>query len=297
MINRNKLEESLERNDYENLFLYIQESSNYLKSLLENSNFAELEKVLEHEKNHTAYYIKKEYAEQNIHFIFGRYVGLMDVIYDQLSNESQMLQFKNKIEEYDISEIPHVNEIILSIHRDEGIRHGKLADNIGIDKSTLTGIMDKLVDKGAVTFTRPGKYKYYYLSKFGKAYYENNKKFLEVGSNIETLIEQILLCLSKEENATDRALEIITALCRGKSKSNGYNYKIKGNVDTSRVFAAIPSIKAVNVMFPESKKIHTINQAMTFYFNQDSPFVRLIDNNNENFTERSTIPELDLISI
>ena len=98
--------------------------------------------------------------EKNIHFLFGRYIGHIDFLYEQLAKEYKEKSFKESLSVLNISDIPHVNDIIVTIYQQGGIRHGILAEKVGIEKSTLSGIMDKLVKKGAVRFSRPGKYKF-----------------------------------------------------------------------------------------------------------------------------------------
>lgn len=289
-------EKVFEQNNYEKFFLYIQEKSEQLELLFQEQNLEQLESDLEREKNIFSYFVKKEYVEKNIHFIFGRYIGLLDALYEQLIEQSSQRMLEKEIDDYDISQIPHVNDIIVTIHKNEGIRHGNLAERVGIEKSTLTGIMERLVDKEVVKFSRPGKYKYYYLSDLGKKYFEKNKKLIEIGTDIDALIEQLLVCLSKEDKVTDKVLQIITTLCKGNSKLSGYNSKAKERVDTEMIFATIPSIKPINVMFPDTKQIHKINQAVTCYLNSEEPIVTLIDNSNNNFTDYSQITVLDYIS-
>ena len=102
--------------------------------------------------------------DENSHFILGRYVGYLDLLYKQLSYKAREKAFIDEINCYSVSEIPHVNDIISTLYHEEGIRHGRLAEKVGIEKSTLTGIMDRLVNNKVVKFSRPGKYKYYYLT-------------------------------------------------------------------------------------------------------------------------------------
>ena len=288
-------EEAFEQNDYERIFLYIQERSEKLEQLFQERNLEQLERDLEYEKNIFAYFVKRECVEKNMHFIFGRYIGLLDALYEQLIEQSSEQLLEKEIDDYDISQIPHVNDIIVTIQKNEGIRHGNLAEKVGIEKSTLTGIMERLVDKEVVKFSRPGKYKYYYLSELGRKYYEKNKKLIEVGTDIDALIEQLMVCLSKEDNVTDKVLQIITTLCKGNSKLSGYNSKAKGRIETETIFATIPAIKPINVMFPDTNQIHKIDQAITCYINPEKPIVALINNNN--FTEDSQTSVFDYISI
>lgn len=290
------LEESLEQNNYSNVSAYVSESINRLKMFLNKLELTALEDEIEHKKAKFSFLVKKELAQKDVHFLFGRYIGFIDALYEQLPKVYKEKIFRDSLESCDISDIPHVNDIIVTIRQDEGIRHGKLAEKVGIEKSTLSGIMDKLVEKRAVRFSRPGKYKYYFLTELGDKYYENNRIIIEAETNLDALTEQLLLALSKEEDANGKLLQIITALCEGKNVFKGYKAKTKEKVNPSLIFAGIPTIKQLNVLFSDTS-VHTVNNAWMLSINPEKPIIFLLDKNNNDFATCPQFSIKDLVNI
>lgn len=291
------IEEALKQNNYDAIRSVIQERTSVLISLFHDSSFELLEKEIEREKAQLSFWVKKELVERSVHFLFGRYIGIIDAIDQQLAAEYTQKSLINSINSYDISEIPHINDIIATVWQDEGIRHGKLAEKVGIEKSTLTGIMDKLVEKKVVCFSRPGKYKYYYLTDFGKKYYNDNRINIEAETNIDALTEQLLLALSKDDNANNTIIHIIKVLCEGHNNFKGFNAKTTGKVDPAYIFAGIPTIKQINVMFPDVP-MHTVNNAEVYSINPNGAvqekFVMLSSNNDNHFIRH---PKFSITSI
>lgn len=290
------LVDALEKNDYANLIICIQDSIERLKTYWSNADFAGVEGEIEQKKSSLSFRVKKKLVEKNVDFAFGRYIGYVDASYEQLAKAYKEKSFNDSIEKYDISDIPHVNDIIITIKQDEGIRHGNLAEKVGIEKSTLSGIMDKLVEKGAIRFSRPGKYKYYYLTELGNSYYEKNKMIIEAETNIDALTEQLLLALSKEDDANGKLLQIISALCKGKNVFEGYKSKTKEKVNPSIVFAGIPTIRQLNVLFPDNS-VHTINNGAVLSFNSKQSIIYLSDENKNDFAECSQLSILDIANV
>lgn len=266
--------DALEQNNYTLVCEYITEITDQLKANLINSELAALEKSIEREKTHLSYFVKKELVQQNIDFIFGRYIGFVDAIYEHLAKAYKEKSLKDGLNSCDIFEIPHVNDIIVTIHTNPGIRHGKLAEEVGIEKSTLTGIMDKLIDKDVVNYSRPGKYKYYYLSDLGTTYYENNKNIIDAETDVKALTEQLLIALSREEDANGKLLQIITSLCTGKSAFQGYYSKAVEKLELAQIFAGIPTIKQLRVLYPDLS-LHTVDNGCVFKLNSQDPIVSL----------------------
>ena len=295
MNNKLNLEEAIKQNNYLELSNYINESINQLKAFFDTLDLVELETEIERKKSNFSFLVKKEIIEKNIHFLFGRYIGYIDFLYEQLAKEYKEKGFKESLAALNISDIPHVNDIIVTIYQQEGIRHGNLAEKVGIEKSTLSGIMDKLVKKGAVRFSRPGKYKYYYLTELGNRYYDNNRTIIESETNIDALTEQLLLALSKEDDANGKLIQIITALCDGKNVFKGYKSNTQEKVNPSIIFAGIPTIKQLNVMFPDTS-IHTVNDAVVLSLNSKNDIISLFNNNNNNLVECPEIPIIELVN-
>ena len=288
--------DALEQNNYTLASEYINEITEQLKSNLINAELEALEESIEREKTQLSYFVKKELTKQNIDFIFGRYVGFVDAIYEHLAKTYKEKAFKDSLNSCDISEIPHVNDIIVTIHTQPGIRHGKLAEEVGIEKSTLTGIMDKLVDKDVVIYSRPGKYKYYYLADLGIEYYENNKNIIKAETDIKALTEQLLIALSREEDANGKLLQIIRSLCNGKSSFQGYYSKTAEKLEISQIFAGIPSIKQLKVLYPDHS-LRTVDNGYVFKFTQNDPIISLVEKKPSNtYTIYPTTIRLKLVN-
>ena len=284
MDKNNKLEQALEQDDYVRAGNYIRESTNLLKTYYDNLELEKLEETIEKEKAKYSMLVKRLIVKRSIHFLFGRYIGFIDALYEQLAKKFKEKLFRESLVSCNISDIPHVNDILATIRKEEGIRHGKLAEKVGIEKSTLSGIMDKLVENNAVRFSRPGKYKYYYLSEFGNEYYEQNRSIIEAGTDLDALTEQLLLVLSKEEDANGKVLQIIKCLSEGANVFKGYKSKTQHSVEPSIVFAGIPAIQDVNVLYPDST-IHNVNDAVVLKLIQDKPIVALMERNDNEFED------------
>ena len=291
-----EFEEALEKNDYANLIVCIQESIERLKIYLNNSDLAGLAGEIEQKKSKLSFSVKKKVVEKNVDFAFGRYIGYVNALYEQLAKAYKEKNFRDTLEACDISDIPHVNDIIVTIRHNEGIRHGNLAEEVGIEKSTLSGIMDKLVEKGAIRYSRPGKYKYYYLTELGNNYYEKNKVIIEAETNIDALTEQLLLALSKEENANEKVLQIITALCKGKNVFKGYKSRTEEKVNPSFIFAGIPTIRQLRVWSPDNS-VHIIDGGIVYGFNSKQSIIYLVDKNKNDFAESPKLPVMGLANV
>lgn len=260
--------------DYATAESRIQDDLNILREYLFSSKLEDLEEEIERKKASLSRLAKREQFGKNIHFLVGRYIGYLNALDDYTSVAVRKKAFRDSINSYSISEIPHVNDIILTVMRNEGIRHGKLAECVGIEKSTLTGIMDRLVEKGAISFSRPGKYKYYYLTEIGRQYYEENRAIIDAETDIDALTEQLLLALSKEEDINQKMVMVIRKIFEGKNAFEGY--KSREHIEPALVFAGIPTIKPINVMTSNSQPIE-IDHALTMLVDQEDPVVYLLE--------------------
>lgn len=121
-----------------------------------------------YQKRMTEWLVQKYTAEENIDYFAGVFIGLLYALDAHLFAHDLEEQTGNL--DVAAEDIPHFQEILYAIEAQDGIRHGKLAELVGIDRSTLTGIMDRIILSDAVIFSRPGKFKYYYLTGLGKRY-------------------------------------------------------------------------------------------------------------------------------
>lgn len=123
------------------------------------------------------YYAKMEKTERNIHFARGRLIGVCE-IYQNLIELSEKAEYhSHTIDDVfaAIKTISHGDEVLESLSLSRGINHKELSNIIGIDVSTLTGIMDKLENLNLIYYTKIGKFKFYYLSDLGQSYKDEKK--------------------------------------------------------------------------------------------------------------------------
>ncbi len=272
-----EFENAIKNEDFSQLNKCIQESTARLTHLLEKSELDKLEEEIDIKKSQLSFYIKRELFDKNPHFIFGRYIGFLDTLYSHLLFKLKRKRFVSGINSYSLYEVPHINDIIYTLHTEDGIRHGKLAEKVGLDKSTLTGIMDKLVKKGAVQFTRPGKYKYYYLTDIGNQYFRDNQKTIEASVDIDALIEQLLLALSREPDVNSNIIKIIKSVCNGKNKYEKYTSNASKAFDPALIFSSMPAFGSIKLMTADNS-IRSIDKSYAYTFEQGNSVVTLISN-------------------
>lgn len=210
---------------------YISDFSEYLTLLYKKKNLTSLQKTVNALKNKVVDFVRNEVDNDNIGFAIGRYAGIVEVfeniVVDAIRKENVII----RINESSLEEIPHIYDVILHVANNPGIRHGKLAEKVGIEKNTLTSIMDKLVDVDLITFSRPGKFKYYYLTQSGENYYNSNLEKFNSNYSLDFLIEQMLLILSHSDKPSETVADIMKALYEGEYKFDGYKSKKSDAID------------------------------------------------------------------
>jgi predicted HTH transcriptional regulator len=70
-------------------------------------------------------------------------------------------------------EMPYAKEIIGCLYHNEGLRDEQIAEKLNVDVDKLTDTLSKLVINYMITYSRPGKYMYYYLAGDGCRFYED----------------------------------------------------------------------------------------------------------------------------
>lgn len=135
----------------------------------------------------------------SIEYLIGTLDGYTELLEKLFRTENRM----HMITETLTRQSPKVRQILLCLYeRDDGIKHGELADKIGSSYSSLTNIMKKVLFSGAVEATRSGRNTYYYLTDVGRQYCEQQ-------GNSENELRQIIQTAVKE--AVRQAFEGIEA--------------------------------------------------------------------------------------
>lgn len=113
---------------------------------------------------------KEEEAQESMGYLIGYISGVLRSVEEfRTSEEFKLFLVMEEKTDIGIKDIAHINDILEILSGSSEIRHGRLAERIGIDKSTLTPIMDKLVKLDLVSFSRVGNRKYYFITSLGRA--------------------------------------------------------------------------------------------------------------------------------
>ena len=174
-IKTNELISAYNSNNYNAIFRYVSSAADELKKNYRVKNYADLQRDMAALKASFLYLRKEEETNESIGYLIGYLSGILRAVEEFTFSEEYKLERLMKESNLSlIKETPHIDEILEALSKTSEIRHGVLATKIGIDKSTLTPIMDKLGKMGLVSFSRIGNRKYYYLNGLGKTYLNQN---------------------------------------------------------------------------------------------------------------------------
>jgi len=208
----------IEHEDYDALKECIIKTRKEVSEEYNNGRESLNEKImlfLDHFRILVSEYVKK----RNFSFLFGRHIGYMEGVNSVLENDIKSAYNAKIVSELKNLSSAHFDEIIRILYYEDAVRHGVLAEKVGVDKSTLTGIMDKLEKSEYIVSVRPGKFKYYYLSDSGKKYYiENQKKMIKPEDNIDIKLNDLLYSLSKTSDYDDKFDYVLDQLRKHKYK-------------------------------------------------------------------------------
>lgn len=202
------IETAVSEGSYEKVQTYIDDKVRYFQDLVLTQEPEKLKKALEYEYRLCDWLIQKYTYEKSISYFLGYYVGLLA----SFKNELTVAYNQKQISLISEINVPHLDDILFAIEEHEGIRHGKLAEYIGIERSTLTGIMDRIVASGAVTFSRPGKYKFYYLTDEGKEYCNKNRRYYQSEKSINVLVAELIEQLQRDSNPSQTIGKIVQTI-------------------------------------------------------------------------------------
>lgn len=173
-------------NDVEKINLFAEElllSSEERVLSIKIEHVDEISTMLKNLNRVLSYYIKFENTTGNIHFSRGRLVGITEFLNCLLALYQKKKRNYENIEDISVAikTVSHGTDILELLSLSRGIQHKELSSAVGIDNSTLTGIMDKLINLQVVDYNKIGKFKFYYLTEIGQKYkYEMKSKQIEL---------------------------------------------------------------------------------------------------------------------
>ena len=262
------------------------------KEIFDSLNFNEklksLQSILSNLQNVLSHHTEKSQTYSNELFALGRCAGCIEFLDVLLKYKIRKERSNNIFTTSEAKNIPHINDVISYISKQPGIRHGELSNKVGVEKNTLTSIMSKLVDSGLVTYARPGKFKYYYLTDQGKNYYKDNLEHFKTSYDINYLIEQLLLVVSNSSNPSELVGKIMTSLYAGHHEFEGYESKIAKNITPLSLIPKIIAENPVSIYFNNNDNTYIVDSAelITFYKSiSTKSILYLSHNSNENTSD------------
>lgn len=180
-----------------------------------------LKRDVAYQRRMTDWLVQKYTAEENIDYFAGIYIGLLYALETHLSAHDLEEQAGTTLDAA-AEDIPHFQEILYTIEEQDGIRHGKLAESVGIDRSTLTGIMDRIILSNAVIFSRPSKFKYYYLTELGKRYCNIHRRQHNLKQDKAALTSAFVALVSQSRNPAELVGELMKTLYDKKQADPAY---------------------------------------------------------------------------
>lgn len=248
---------------------YLDRLLESLTKLFQKKQVFDLQKKVDLHKKKVHFCARKEIKSENISFAIGRYYGMLEALsgcVDDLVKKERVL---NEINASSFEKIPHLNDIIAIIATNPGIRHGELATRVGIEKNTLTSITDRLVECDVITFSRPGKFKYYYLTTLGKSYYEDNLIHIKESLNLDYLIEQLVLVMSKNSSPMEIAEKVLHSLNVGQHKFKEYKASNSNQIDPLHLIPWLIAEKPAFVATSNSSEVMYADTATIFGINSE----------------------------
>jgi DNA-binding MarR family transcriptional regulator len=285
------IEKSILEKNPETIKKIIEDELASIELLIRQSELEVIKSELDIQKNIWFQIIKQEKRKNSFEFLIGRCLGILEFLEKYIFNLEEKEKSRKLLQETNIENVPHINDIILHIAKNDGIRHGKLAEKVGIEKNTLTGIMDKLYRYDIVAFSRVGKYKHYYLTENGYNYYKDNLSNIELNMNVDSLIEQLLVTISNDATPSETFAKILRAVYEQKHLSEGYVASKK--IDPVSLLPEIVSMQPFELKIPHIPNTYTVNQAMINIpcSNQNFNYKVMLFNNGNNLENNTDIKE------
>lgn len=206
------IEDAVQTNKSDEIAEFNKSFRERCRYLLRCQLYSELKDETNALKKRMTYAVRIASDKNRTSFFMGQFTGYMEALDEFNFIAERKENVVKSIESSKIENIPHINDIIVTISKDEGIRHGSLAQQVGIEKSTLSGIMMKLEESGIVSSLRPGKFKYYYLTEVGKQYYQDHQKDMVRSANIDIVIEQLKSIISRSNSPYKIIMKVMEAI-------------------------------------------------------------------------------------
>lgn len=168
---RSELKVAITNQNVPEITEYVRHLVTYIDSLYRTNQFNYLEQTVNIQYQKLAHISELEKEKNPIPYQMGIAMGTLNMMKQVLrcyhQQEKILKLFQQQVL---LQDIPHLEDIVWILDNSTMVRHGVLAKQLGINKSTLTGIIKQIEDSGLINITPSGKYKYYSLSDSGKRF-------------------------------------------------------------------------------------------------------------------------------
>lgn len=159
---------------------YVKNSELAVIQCIEDRRFDHLEALYEQQQRRLSRCWAIQKRKSPIPFGLGYLCGMLRMVREVVLAHNQQEEIYTASATLQRNPIPHSTKILQLIQAQPDIQHARLAKQLGIDRSTLSGIMKRMEQTPFVVSVRSGKYKYYTLTKGGTHYLEQLRRLPQV---------------------------------------------------------------------------------------------------------------------
>lgn len=238
----------------------IRDAANYIMDVFRDDAFDKIIEEYNLVSNLLSRVVDVEKQRKSVDFLIGRYIGIIEMTGEVLLRNKKKEKINNFVGNLKVEDLPHFNDIIITVAENPSINHQKLADAVGISKGSLTPIMEKLVESGLITFIRPGKFKYYYLTSQGDKYYKDKSINICRIRNKDALFEDLLFFVENSDNPSKCVGEITSFLFNRRFKSNEFKEKNKKQKDPLDILSQEVKIQSTYINIENRIQNYEVNK-------------------------------------
>lgn len=159
---------------------YIKNSELAAVQYMQDGRFDQLEALYELQQRRLSRCWAIQKRKSPIPFGLGYLCGVLRMVREVVLAHNRQEEIYAASATMQRNPIPHGTKILQLIQAQPDIQHARLAKQLGIDRSTLSGIMKQMERTPFVSSIRSGKYKYYTLTTDGTHYLEQLQKLPQV---------------------------------------------------------------------------------------------------------------------
>lgn len=167
------LTKAIEEKDCKAIQEYVTQNKQLIMHLWETGQMPQLKRTLQYgsaELNYLHNWLKKNLPENQLYILFlvGTLAGTVECADRSIYEQDHTERLTDKIKKMEATK--HLSETVLVLETHGIMTHAELCKALGMNASTLTEAMKKILQTGAVKASAYGKYKLYNLTETGRLF-------------------------------------------------------------------------------------------------------------------------------